>query len=177
MAKGELSALRDMAKADASFKRDPEMYEFYVVAKLDAWKKKRECVGNRQCPVLPQAASGAPKTRFWAQGPRVKGNKYVPAGTVIASGWDEYGLYRSLPHGNHAAIYLSQTAKSMSVLDQWDGKESWVAEHGLERALPFGKGGVDGGDDFYVVLSCKFTDIEFMMMKIQEAYAASAAFG
>lgn len=178
MAKGDLTVLRAMAKADPNFKRDPEMYEFYVVPNPAAWKKKRKCVGNSQCPILPQAASRAPLTRFWAQGPHVKGNTHVPAGTVIASGWDEYALYRSKPHGNHAAIYLSQTAKSMQVLDQWQGKEYWVEQHGFEPSLPFGKGGIsDGGDHFYVVLSCKFTEIEFMMMKIQEAFAASAAFG
>jgi hypothetical protein len=178
MAKGELSVLRAMAQGDPDFKREPEMYEFYVVDKLSIWKKRRKAVGNSQCPVLPQAASGAPKTRFWVQGPRVKGNTAVPEGTVIASGWDEYGLYRSKPHGNHAAIYLSQTAKGMKVLDQWLGKEGWIEEHGFERTLPFGKGDVsNGGDHFYVVLSSKFTEIEYMMMKMQEAYAVVAAFG
>lgn len=177
MAKGELSVLREMAKADSNFKLQTEMYEFFVVKNLKPWKNRRRCVGNSQCPILPQVASGAPLTRFWVKGPRVKGNKAVPAGTVIASGWDEFGRYRSKPHGNHAAIYLSQSRRSVRVLDQWAGKESYVQQYGFERRLPFGKGSVsDNGDYFYVVLSCKFTDIEFMMMKMQEAFAATAAF-
>lgn len=177
MAKGDLEALRKMFAADPGNTRQAEMYEFYVATNLAAWKKRRKAVGNSQCPVLPQAASGAALTRFWVKGPLVKGNAHVPEGTVIASGWDEHGYYRSKPHGNHAAIYLSQSSKGLRVLDQWKGKEAWIEAHGFERTLPFGKGDVsNGGDHFYVVLTSRFTEIEFMMMKIQEAMAATSAF-
>ncbi len=178
MAKGDIQALRAIVAADPDFKGSPEMYEFYVATDLAKWKKRRKLVGNGQCPVLPQAASGAALTRFWIKGPLVKGNTKIPEGTIIASGWDDMGRYRSKPHGNHAAIYLSQSAKGIKVLDQWHDKDDWVAKHGFERTLPFGgKHDVsNGGDHFHVVLTSRFTDVEFMMMKIQEAMAATAGY-
>ena len=39
-------------------------------------------------------------------------------GTAIACGWDTHGHYPSHPHGNHAAIYISQSGDHIEVWDQ-----------------------------------------------------------
>lgn len=179
MPKGTLAELQAMAKADKGFTGKPEMLEFHKAANLAKWKTRTTQVGNGQCPILPQVASGAPKVKFWRKGPIVKGNLAVPEGTVIAAGWNEAGRYPNRKHGNHAAIYLRQTAKGLVVLDQWGGKD--IAKHGFERTLPFGarKGDdiVNGGDYFHVVVTERFiTEFEYMMMEIGRALAATAAF-
>lgn len=179
MAKGTLAELQAMAKADAGFTGKPEMLEFHKAANLAKWKKRTSLVGNGNCPILPQVASGAPKVKFWRKGPLVKGNGAVPEGTVIACGWNSEGRYPNRKHGNHAAIYLRQNAKGLVVMDQWLGKD--IVKWGFERTLPFGprKGDdiVNGGDYFHVVVTERFiTEFEYMMMEIGRALAATAAF-
>ncbi|WP_439579455.1 BPSL0067 family protein [Elioraea sp.] len=179
MPKGSLAELQAMARADKDFAGKAEMLEFYKVENLSKWKKRATHVGNGQCPILPQLASGAPKVKFWRKGPIVKGNAAVPEGAVIAAGWNADGKYPNRSHGNHAAIYLRQTAKGLVVLDQWLGKD--IAKHGFERTLAFGKRKgddiVNGGDYFHVVVTDRFiTEFEYMMMEIGRALAATGAF-
>lgn len=179
MPTGEIADLQAMAKADPGFTDRPELRQFHIVENVAKWKKRTTPVGNGHCPVLTQVASGAPKVKFWKKGPIVKGNAAVPEGTVIACGWNSDGKYPNQKHGNHAAIYLSQTAKGLVVLDQWVGKD--VARWGFQRVLPFGpkKGDdiVNGGDYFHVVVTERFiTDFEYAMMELSRALAATSAF-
>jgi hypothetical protein len=76
-----------------------------------------------------------PLTSFWRPGVRVLGNgdeRYfngvkvngsgIVRGTVIATFIDK--RYPSKVHGNHVAIYLSQTKDSIKVIDQWNKRDS-----------------------------------------------------
>lgn len=164
--KGPIEALRAMIAADpdgpgpsGAPKHRPEHYDFYIANNLAKWEANRKIVGNGQCAVFVQVASGAPLTGYWVRGPRVKGNLKVPKGTVIAL-FTEGGFYStSKAEPRHAAIYLGQDKKALMVLDQWEGRN--VAS-GFDRPLVFGKRkdiiSVNDGDNFHVVLTTKFTD-------------------
>jgi hypothetical protein len=77
-------------------------------------------VANGQCVRFVQTVTSAPLTAEWRAGARVRGNRSIAAGTVIAT-FEADGTYTSRP-GNHAAIYLSQTAEGIWVYDQWRGQ-------------------------------------------------------
>jgi hypothetical protein len=70
----------------------------------------------------------------------------IQRGTAIATFID--GKYPNQPHGNHAAVYISQDGNAIWVYDQWTGK----GVH--KRPIRF-KGGVgyasDDGDAYYVI--------------------------
>jgi hypothetical protein len=53
------------------------------------------------------------------EGEKVRGAD-IPKGTAIATFIN--GVYPSLPHGNHAAIYVEQNADGLVVWDQWVGQ-------------------------------------------------------
>jgi hypothetical protein len=53
----------------------------------------------------------------WKKGERVRGNATMKKGTAIATFVN--GVYPNLPHGNHAALYVSQEADGIWVVDQW----------------------------------------------------------
>jgi len=81
----------------------------------------------------------------------VRGNVSITPGTVIAT-FDPDGHYGNHKDGrSHAAVYLSQNAIGIQVLDQWKGN---TVQPVHERTIRF-KGGhglkVDDGDQFYVV--------------------------
>ena len=89
------------------------------------------------CPTIP-VGTGA-----WKMGAQVKGNKTIIAGTAIAT-FDSNGKY-----SGHAAIYESQTASGINVVDQWVTPPA-TAIH--KRVLRFGaKGNSNNGDNFYVI--------------------------
>ena len=46
-------------------------------------------------------------------------NASIAKGTAIATFVN--GRYPNLPHGNHAALYISQDAGGIWVMDQWKG--------------------------------------------------------
>ena len=84
-----------------------------------------------QCAALVQWF-GCGKTRYWREGIRVKGNGvHIRRYTCIAT--FENGLYPSRPHGNHAAVYVSQDEGGINVYDQWTGKPVG------QRYIPFSK--------------------------------------
>ena len=93
----------------------------YFVAHPENYKG--QYVGeSHQCVAFVKAAAGAPATGAWRQGAAVLGNLTLAPGTAIACGWDEHGRYRSLKHGNHAAIYIGQKGNFIEVWDQWEGQ-------------------------------------------------------
>jgi hypothetical protein len=157
MGTGSTEDLRAMIRAEGKFEIDAEMHEFYVADDLEKWRKRKTLVGNGQCPVVVQVATGAPKVKFWRRGPLVKGNARIPEGTAIAT-FDDKGRYPNKSHGNHAAIYLGQDAKGIRVLDQWLGKD--VAKWSFERTLAFGTldehSISNNGNYFSVVVSERF---------------------
>jgi hypothetical protein len=107
-----------------------------------------QSVGNGHCVQYVKAATGAPPSSEWSEGQRVRGMN-LPAGTAIAT--FQEGKYQNRVNGDsHAAIYLSQDANGITVIDQWKG-------HTVSpRYIPF-KGGsthpVNDGDMFSVVLA------------------------
>ena len=56
---------------------------------------------------------GLPQTPMWKKGLPVKGNRNILRGTVIAT-FNDHGKYFG-----QAAIYESQTAQGINVVDQW----------------------------------------------------------
>lgn len=104
--------------------------KLYDVAKTP----KKNYVGDGECVAIAQWTLKMPHTSFWRPGVRVLGNgdsKYtdgieivgsgIMPGTVIATFIDK--RYPSKVHGNHVAIYLSQTRNSISVIDQWNVRD------------------------------------------------------
>ena len=90
-----------------------------------------ELVGTHQCVALVQAYAKAPRTFDWKQGVAVRGKLLLPKGTAIATFED--GAYKSRPHGNHAALYLSQDQGGIWVVDQWAGPGKLnVSKHYLQ---------------------------------------------
>jgi hypothetical protein len=84
-------------------------------------KSKGMVVGDGQCVVFVQAASGAPLTKHWKKGLAVKGLS-LAAGTAIAT-FDPDGTYGNHTDGrSHAAIYVGQNRTGIQVWDQWVGQ-------------------------------------------------------
>jgi hypothetical protein len=89
------------------------------------------------CTTLPV------NTQLWKKGAQVKGTAGILPGTAIATFGDD-GKY-----SGHAAVYESQTAIGVNVVDQWVTPPA-TAIH--KRLLRFGAhGNANNGDNFYVV--------------------------
>ena len=87
---------------------------------------------------------------------RSRGNLLLPKGTAIATFTD--GAYKNRPHGNHAALYLSQDQGGLWVIDQWkddDSKHTTITRHYLRfKGVNKDGGWVDtsnNGDAFSVI--------------------------
>ena len=89
----------------------------YVYPEVDGLDG-HELVGTHQCVALVQAYARAPRTFDWKQGVSVRGRLMLAKGTAIAT--FEEGVYKSRPHGNHAALYVSQDQGGIWVIDQWN---------------------------------------------------------
>ena len=90
-------------------------YIYNNVESLD----KTELVGTHECVALVQHYAKAPHTSMWKAGKAVKGDFSVIKGTAIATFVN--GEYPHKAYGNHAALYLSQEAGGIWVIDQWKG--------------------------------------------------------
>lgn len=126
----------------------------YIYPKVDNLAD-HDLVGTHQCVALVQAFARAPLTRQWKQGASVRGQLLLAKGTAIATFED--GVYKSRPHGNHAALYLSQDQGGVWVMDQWAGDpgKTKVSHHYL-RFQGKGKDGKwkntsDNGDAYSVI--------------------------
>ena len=105
-------------------------------------------VDNGQCVRLVQVWCGAPHTSSWRQGVRVKGSTGITPGTAIATFVN--GFYPNLPHGNHAAIYLSHDSEGINVIHQWTNRVGGTGK----RKIRFNntlQGNSNNGDMFYVI--------------------------
>lgn len=76
-------------------------------------------VSTGSCASLVQHYTRVGRTSKWKEGEAVKGNTGIKKGTAIATFVD--GEYPNLAHGNHAALYVSQDANGITVVDQWEG--------------------------------------------------------
>ena len=90
-------------------------YVYPEVDKLDG----HDLVGTAQCVALVQTYAEAPRAAEWKQGVSVRGKLLLTKGTAIAT--FEAGVYKNRPHGNHAALYVSQDQGGIWVMDQWKG--------------------------------------------------------
>lgn len=81
--------------------------------------EKQAKIGDGQCVALVRACAGAPAAISWRKGASVMGDRTLPLGTAIAT-FDQKGRWPNKAKGNHAAIYLSQTADGMRIMDQWN---------------------------------------------------------
>jgi hypothetical protein len=90
----------------------------YVYAKVDDLDGTA-LVGTHQCVDLVKTYAKAPESALWKEGKKVKGNPSITKGTAIATFVNK--KYPNLSHGNHAALYVSQDASGIWVMDQWKG--------------------------------------------------------
>ncbi len=127
----------------------------YVYSEVDDLDG-HDLVGTHQCVALVQGFTDAPRTADWKQGVSVRGKLLLAKGTAIATFED--GVYKSRPHGNHAAFYLSQDQGGIWVIDQWkdnDPKHTKITRHYLRfKGVNQDGGWVDtsnNGDAFSVI--------------------------
>jgi hypothetical protein len=91
-------------------------------AETDVLEKDQftNAAGSTECVEFIRQAAAAPHTTLWKKGDLVLDAPLgsIPRGTAIAT-FDSKGKYPVDGKGKHAAIYLSHTANSICVLDQW----------------------------------------------------------
>ena len=124
-------------------------------------------VGDGECVAIAQHTLEMPHTSLWRPGVKVLGNgddQYsngvriygsgIALGTVIATFIDK--RYPSKVHGNHVAIYLSQTRKSITVIDQWnirDKKGKIIRhQHPHKREILVGGDGLSNDADAFSIV-------------------------
>lgn len=84
-------------------------------------------VGSTQCVALVQIKARCPETWLWAEGTSVLDSPDIKPGTAIATFVN--GVYQSLAHGNHAALFLRFVKDAAGavlgfwVMDQWKGDD------------------------------------------------------
>lgn len=92
----------------------------FVYTKVDSLEGKPKVFGG-ECAGLVQWHTHTGKADSWREGIKVRGNGHkIAAGTAVATFVD--GRYPNKPHGNHAALYISQDATGIWVMDQWTSK-------------------------------------------------------
>jgi hypothetical protein len=70
---------------------------------------------NHECVEFVRQVTGAPSTKAWRPGIRIKGSLGIPEGVAIAT-------FKGRDFSTHAAIYLSQDNSGIWVLDQWNSQ-------------------------------------------------------
>ena len=107
-------------------------------------------IGDKQCVTLVKSAIlGMPHASQWKQGEKVKGNLDIKKGTAIATFFN--GVYPSHNTGNHAALYISQDALGILVIDQFkshDKNFQKINKRPLRFGAPYPS---NNGDLFYVI--------------------------
>ncbi len=104
----------------------------YVYGKVDDLQNTDK-VGSKQCVALVQTYAKAPITGKWTAGKAVLGQIGLKKGTAIATFVG--GKYPSNATGNHAALYVSQDATGIWIMDQWanDKQKPKVSKRFLSR--------------------------------------------
>ena len=113
--------------------RTDGLYGPWVMIRPERLLERKNKVGSGQCVAIAQPLLNMPITSLWREGEKVLGNNSIARGTVIATFIN--GLYPSLPHGNHVAIYISQTANTIKVVEQWSSLKK-----PQERDIPIKEG-------------------------------------
>jgi hypothetical protein len=81
-------------------------------------KAYKNAKGNTECVEFIAQTLNTPLTSAWKEGKKVKGDTSIISGTAIAT--FKNGVYPQTGNsGKHAAIYLSQSATGIVVVDQW----------------------------------------------------------
>jgi len=88
----------------------------YIYSEVDSLDNTAK-VGNKQCVALVQYYAKASVILQWKEVEIVFGASNIAKGTAIATFIN--GKYPNLRHGNHAALYISQDASGIYVMDQW----------------------------------------------------------
>lgn len=88
----------------------------FVYADVDQLQNTAK-VGSGHCVALVQHYAKAPVAASWSEGNAVFGNIALAKGTAIATFVN--GKYPNLSTGNHAALYVSQDATGIWIMDQW----------------------------------------------------------
>ena len=92
----------------------------FIYKKVESLEGKPKVFGG-ECAGLVQWHTRAGKADTWREGIKVRNNgRTIKKGTAIATFVD--GTYPNKPHGNHAALYISQTINGIYVMDQWTTK-------------------------------------------------------
>lgn len=76
-----------------------------------------ELVSTGSCASLVQHYTRVGQAANWKAGDVVKGHPSIKRGTAIATFVN--GVYPNDEHGNHAALYVSQNAAGIWVVEQW----------------------------------------------------------
>ena len=110
----------------------------YICSNPEKYADGKSHGESSECVALVKVACAAPQTALWKKGSLVKNNS-VSYGSAIAT-------FNGSKYEGHAAIYLSQNADGIQVIDQWNG-------HGAsKRTLRWGGSGrSNDGNQFYVV--------------------------
>lgn len=102
--------------------------------------------GDHECVEFIRQTTGAPSTRNWRPGPKVRGRQDIPKGVAIAT-------FQNGRYSKHAAIYLGQDELAIWVLDQWNSQGKV-----MKRPIRFPTGKEkreikvqNNGDEYYVV--------------------------
>ena len=92
----------------------------FVYTKVDSLEGKPK-VFRGSCAGLVQWYTRVGLARTWREGIKVKGNgSKIRKGTAVATFVN--GRYPNKPFDNHAALYISQNARGVYVMDQWKSK-------------------------------------------------------
>jgi hypothetical protein len=95
-----------------------------------------------------------PITSSWKAGKQVKGNTDIEKGTAIATFFN--GVYPRHKHGNHAALYISQDASGILVIDQFNPISGQTGFDKINRRkLTFGYPKPSNNGDLYYVIEEK----------------------
>ena len=92
----------------------------FVYTQVEALEGRPKVFGG-DCAGLVQWHTKVGKAETWREGIIVRGNgTKIKKGTAVATFVN--GKYPNKPHGNHAALYMSQDASGIYVMDQWAAK-------------------------------------------------------
>jgi len=92
----------------------------FIYTKIDSLEGKPK-VFSGSCAGLVQWYTTAGLAKTWKEGMVVKGSgSKIKKGTAVATFVN--GRYPNKPSGNHAALYISQDANGVYVMDQWKSK-------------------------------------------------------
>lgn len=92
----------------------------FVYSKVESLEGKPKVFGG-SCAGIVQWYTRAGLAKFWREGIAVRRNGVkIEKGTAVATFVD--GKYPNKPSDNHAALYVSQNAAGVYVMDQWKAK-------------------------------------------------------